>query len=151
MEVFIAVAASIGGFILFWIVLSGVISYLTGWLWLSRAFASRDRVDGVRFFWTSVALRSMWSSYNNAVTVTIGEDALSLTMAFFFRTFHPRLVIPFMLIHDVREKKGPFSVTNYVVEISDPATKLFFGKKVGKAIQDKWLQSRGKTPYYTPL
>lgn len=80
-----------------WCVICLFISFLGGWHSLSRRFKKQSDPYGetksARFTFLGVKMR-FGVKYDNVIRITAAEDALFLSVLFFFRIGHPQLRIP---------------------------------------------------------
>lgn len=93
-------------FILFWLVISLVISRMGGWSALAKRYRLEDSFDGERMRFRSGQMRYAMS-YNNCLTIGADRRGLYLAVFFFFRLGHPPLFIPWSEIA-VTEKQRYF-------------------------------------------
>ena len=84
-------------FVLFWLFISEVISFLSGWHALARRFTKQSEPCGEittagPFFY--VVHMRYWSHYSSVIRVSAAEDALYLSVLFPYRFGHPPLRVP---------------------------------------------------------
>ena len=93
------------GFPIFWVLVIGAISHLSGWQRLAQRFRATLPPSGKVWYWQ----RGMvgWSGYNGVLTLTANDQGLFMETFWLFGFGHPRLFIPW---HEFREAK----VSNYV-------------------------------------
>lgn len=91
-------------FPLFWALVIGFISLISGWQRLAQRYRATEPATGQRWTWQ----RGMvgWAGYNNVLTLTANEQGLFMEVMRLFGFGHPRLFIPW---HEFREAK----VVNY--------------------------------------
>ena len=80
-------------FVLLWLAITAVISYIGGWRTLSESFRAREPFVGTKWHFQSGRMRWL-SGYNNCLTVGARRDGLYLGVMFFLRFMHPPLFIP---------------------------------------------------------
>jgi hypothetical protein len=94
-------------FVTLWCVISFFISFLGGWHSLSRRFKKQSepygetKSAGPLFYRVQMRFRA---NYGNIIRLTAAEDALYLSILFFFRVGHPPLRIPWNEIQFGRAK-----------------------------------------------
>jgi hypothetical protein len=94
-------------FVLWWMFVISLVSYISGWKRLSRDYHSDEPFDGRMLRMRSVSMR--WASnYGNCVNIGVNEKGLYLSVFFIFRPCHPPLLIPWEGI-SVKEMKSFFS------------------------------------------
>ncbi|MBI5025298.1 MAG: hypothetical protein HZC12_00935 [Nitrospirae bacterium] len=91
-------------FIGMWIMISIVISRVSGWGSLAEIYRYTDPFNGNRWRFQSAGMRWMMS-YNNCLTIGSNERGLYLSIFFIFRFGHPPLFIPWNDI-SITNKKG---------------------------------------------
>src|SRR5215467_6210410 len=83
-------------FAVFWLVLTGALSFLSGWRELAKRFRSNETIEGERFRFRSAAVG--WPafpvSYGGILFATVGPRGFTLSILFPYRFLHPPLVIP---------------------------------------------------------
>jgi hypothetical protein len=94
-------------FAAFWCAICYLISFLAGWLALTRRFKKQSEPYGeIRsagaFFYT-VYMR-FWSKYSSVIRLTAASDALYASVSPIFRLGHPPLRIPWDEIRFARTK-----------------------------------------------
>ncbi len=80
-------------FVLLWLAVSAIISYIGGWRTLSKSFRAREPfVDKKRHFQSG---QFRWlAGYHNCLTLGADPNGLYLGILFLFRFMHPPLFIP---------------------------------------------------------
>ena len=133
------------GFVVLWLLMSGLVSWLSGWYGLSRRFHNADAVDGERFSFRSAAIGWRWFpiSYGNCLFATIGSKGLALSILFPFRFLHPPLLIPWSAIDRCEEVKFWFR-RPVAVSVAGFNRRLLFGGSLGRRIFEEWSQARGR-------
>ena len=84
-------------FAILWCGICFVTSFISGWYTLSRRFCRQSEPYGDNrsagpFFYTIYT--RFWSRYSSIIRLTAADDALYLSVLFFFRIAHPPLRIP---------------------------------------------------------
>ena len=93
-------------FLLLWLLVSTIISFIGGWFSLAKVYRTRAVFNGARWRMQSGQMR--WrANYNNALTIGVNQQGLYLASVFFFRFMHPPLLIPWNEI-TVRRSQGWF-------------------------------------------
>jgi hypothetical protein len=130
-------------FIVFWLVISGVLSLMGGWYRLAERFKSDESIDGEQFRFRSGAIG--WGmfpvSYGSCLIATVGSKGFALSVLFPFRFLHPRLVIPWSAVERCEHVKFWF-MKQGAVHVSGFNRRLVFGGALGTKILDSWTQSR---------
>jgi len=80
-------------FVLLWMVISALISYVGGWRTLSRSFRATEPFAGAKRYLQSGQMRWI-AGYNNCLTVGADSNGLYLAILFPFRLMHPPLFVP---------------------------------------------------------
>ncbi len=93
-------------FIMLWLGMGAIISYLGGWFSLSKFYRSRVPFSGGKWGMQSGQMR-WWMYYNNVLTIGVNREGLYLAAMFLFRFMHPPLLIPWSEIK-ARKSKGWF-------------------------------------------
>jgi hypothetical protein len=90
-----------------WFGVTGLLSHVGGWANLAAKFRAAQDLDGERFRFVSGSMgkRFLPVNYANCLFVTVGAEALQLSIFFPFRFQSPPLVIPWSEIESVAEKK----------------------------------------------
>jgi len=89
--------------VLLWIAVCYLIARTGGWHRLAERFRTMDKVRGKTFSFTSG--RFGIANYNGVLFITLTERGLQLSVFPLFRPFHPRILIPWDAIRNVREKR----------------------------------------------
>jgi len=77
----------------FWVLVCLLLARVGGWTALARCYAGEVRVPRARWRLRSGSMRYL-TNYNNVLTITVGEDALGLSVFAMFRPGHAPLRIP---------------------------------------------------------
>jgi len=93
-------------FVTLWLVVSAMVSYMSGWFALSRFYRTRAPFDGAKWRWQSAHMRWL-THYNNVLTLGATQESLYLAVMPLFRFMHPPLLVPWNEIR-VRRSKGWF-------------------------------------------
>ena len=96
-------AFGVVGFISLWLFVSFVISFLGGWLSLSRKFRLHGKFSGPKWWGVSGWMRAL-ASYRGCLVVGANPEGLYLAVIFLFRFAHPPLFIPWAEIAFGRER-----------------------------------------------
>ena len=89
-----------------WLVVSAIVSYMSGWFALSELYRTRAPFDGAKWRWQSAHMRWL-THYNNVLTLGATQESLYLAVMPLFRFMHPPLLVPWNEIR-VRRSKGWF-------------------------------------------
>jgi hypothetical protein len=129
------------GFIVFWLAISGGISFASGWRQLAERFASDRPVHGedFRFAWVAFARGSVPVAYKGCVFANVGSSGIALSMLFLFRFLHPRLFIPWLEIENCAREKYWFRDV-VAVEVRGFDGKLLFRGGLGNRILEMWAK-----------
>ncbi len=91
-------------FVLLWLGIAALISYIGGWRTLSKSFRAGGPFKAPTWHFQSGRMRGL-SGYNNCLTVGATSDGLYLGILFPFRFMHPSLFIPWTEV-SVRRKRN---------------------------------------------
>ena len=94
-------------FIIIWLLVGAINSYVGGWFSLARVYRTRVVFNGAKWRMQSGQMRWL-ANYNNMLTFGVSRQGLYLASIFLFRFMHPPLLIPWSEIK-VRRSKGWFS------------------------------------------
>jgi hypothetical protein len=131
-------------FVVFWLVICGLLSLLGGWHELAQRFKSTDIVNGERFYFRSGAIGSRFFpvSYGSCLFATVGPKGIGLSILFPFRFLHPPLFIPWSAVE--RCEGAKFWFMNHVaVHVTGFNRRLLFGGALGRRILEEWARVRG--------
>ncbi len=125
-------------FIAMWISVSGLLSYMGGWRALSKVYPDRGACDGETFRFASMSLgRGVFPvNYGSCLSVRVGVLGVGLATRIPFRLFHPPLFIPWSAVSACKVEKFLF-FKQTAVYLTSPDTRLRFGGRVGRAIQQQ--------------
>jgi len=90
-------------FVVIWVVVSFVISKVSGWANLAGNYSSPNPFEGRCWRFQSAQMRWM-SNYNNCLTVGANQQGLYLSIFIIMRIGHPPLFIPWRDISVTRKK-----------------------------------------------
>jgi len=91
-------------FVLLWLGIAALISYIGGWRALSKSFRAGEPFVGTKRYFQSGQMRWL-VGYGNCLTVGANSDGLYLGILFLFRFVHPPLFIPWSEV-SVRTKQN---------------------------------------------
>ena len=83
-------------------------------------------------------------TYSNVLFIDLSPEGIGISILLPFRIFHPRLLIPWMAVDECRAEKF-WLMTTTAVYLSQPKTRLLFGRRVGERVDDYWKRYR-QTP-----
>lgn len=132
-------------FVVFWLMICGLLSLLGGWYELAQRFKSADGFDGERFYFKSGAIgwRSFPVSYGSCLFATVGPRGIALSILLPFRFLHPPLLIPWSAVS--RCERVRFWFMNQVaVQVTGFNRRLLFGGALGRRIFEEWTRARGR-------
>jgi hypothetical protein len=87
-----------------WLLVGGIISFVSGWSSLARVYRTASSFDGAK--WRMQSGRMRWlMGYNNVLTIGANQQGLYLATMFLFRFMHPPLLVPWSEIK-VQKNKG---------------------------------------------
>ena len=89
-----------------WLVVSAMVSYISGWFALSELYRTRAPFSGAKWRWQSGYMRWL-THYNSVLTLGATQESLYLAVMPLFRFMHPPLLVPWSEIR-VRRSKGWF-------------------------------------------
>jgi hypothetical protein len=138
-------------FLVFFLAITGGISFASGWRQLAGRFASDRPVHGedFRFAWVAFARGAIPVAYKGCVFANVGSSGIALSMLFLFRFLHPRLFIPWPEIEScVRQKYWLMNVV--AVQVRGFNGKLMFRGGLGNRIFDMWAKTRLPSPRPSP-
>jgi hypothetical protein len=133
-------------FVVFWLMICGLLSFLGGWYELARRFKTADGVDGERFYFRSAAIgwRSFPVSYGSCLFATVGPKGIALSILIPFRFLHPPLLIPWSAVE--RCERVTFWFMNRVaVQVAGFNRRLLFGGALGREILEEWSRVLGRS------
>jgi hypothetical protein len=80
-------------FVVLWLLVSALISFVGGWRSLAKRFRLRGSFEGERWRWQSGQMRWL-VGYHNCLTLGANEEGILLAIMFLLRFRHPSLLIP---------------------------------------------------------
>lgn len=119
------------GIIAYFAIVLAVISRLTGWVQVAKKFPEQQDILIKKFRFQSMGFS--WGSYNNCVSVGIGNRGLHLSVPFPISLFHNPIFIPWTEIKDIKEKKM-WWIRYVCFDISNADFKVRISNKAGLAI-----------------
>jgi hypothetical protein len=124
-------------FAVMWLVITGVLSRVSGWASLAAQFRATQPTGGenFRFVSGSMGKKGFPVGYRNCLSVSVGERGLGLTMLFLFRLGSPPLFIPWSDVESVEEKKV-FFVRCVVVCLRNQWPAISLQGSAGKRVQE---------------
>jgi hypothetical protein len=121
-------------FIFCWIVISVLISKLSGWARLARHYGADAPFDGLRFHFQSAGLR-FGTNYSGCLTVGVNRRGLYLAVWLLFRIGHPPLFIPWRDVTMTERKR--FFMQQIIFRFSPcPTIPLIISKRLADRIAE---------------
>ena len=120
-------------FLLMWLGVSGIISFIGGWFSLARLYRCSEKINVDMFYMKSGTMRMM-TNYNGCLNIGVNKEGLRLSVLPFFRFAHPPLFIPwkdisFSTSRSLFMKTATFTFQNGVpLRISYRLAKKIFSK-----------------------
>ena len=111
-------------FIAFWIVLSYLISLVSGWGMIAKYYRRPEGMllTGAKGFLTSLYLNR--SNYRKSVYIRVDDFGMHLSMLFLFRFGHPPLFVPWSDIK-IEERKSHISgKSHYIIFSKTPLIRI---------------------------
>jgi hypothetical protein len=97
-----------------WLLVGGIISFVSGWSSLARVYLTTSAFDGAK--WRMQSGRMRWFvGYNNVLTIGASQQGLYLSVMFFFRFMHPPLLVPWSEIKVQKEKGWVFEYVTFTL------------------------------------
>src|SRR5579863_9342449 len=94
-------------FVLLWISVAAIISFVGGWFALSRVYRTRLPFQGTK--WTMQSGQMRWRvNYNRALTFGASPQGFYMASMFLFRFMHPPLLVPWSEIRVQRTQGWMF-------------------------------------------
>lgn len=91
-------------FVALWCAVLFLTSQISGWAALARRFRLASPFTGQTWAWNRARMR--WgTNYKNCLTIGADPMGLYLSVMFFFRLFHPPLVLPWQEVSVRRRRK----------------------------------------------
>jgi hypothetical protein len=120
-----------------WLLVTGVLSRVSGWASLASQFRGSQPIRGenFRFVSGSMGKKGLPVSYRNCLLVHVGERGFGLALLFLFRFQSPPLFIPWSQVESVAEKKVLFA-SYVVVRLRNQWPAISLRGPAGKRIQE---------------
>ena len=116
---------AIGSFIVFWIILSYLISLVSGWGTIAKYYRRPEGMllSGAKGFLTSLYLNR--SNYTKSVHIRVDDFGMHLSVLFFFRFGHPPLFVPWSDIK-IEERQSHISgkAHHYIIFSKTPLIRV---------------------------
>jgi hypothetical protein len=101
-------------FLSLWLLVGAIISYVGGWLSLSKSYRTRVPFNGAK--WGGQSGRMRWlANYNSVLTMGASQQGLYLASIFLFRFMHPPLLVPWSEIKVLRNKGWVFEYVTFTM------------------------------------
>jgi hypothetical protein len=125
-------------FVVMWVCIAGVLSYVGGWHTLSQVYPDRGVLDGETFRFASMSLgKGIFPvNYGSCLSVRVGNFGIGLSPLLPFRLFHPPLFVPWSAISSCKVDKFLFIEQTSLYLVS-PDTRLRFTGRAGRAIKQQ--------------
>ena len=125
-------------FVFFWIIVCGIISYLSGWYKFSRNNAFPEKVSNeiAQFPYSSVQINH-FGSYNNALVIKIYKEGISISPQLLFRAFHKPIFIKWNQI--LKTEQGTEFIWFAKTDIYTEGNKFRFYGKASASINGNYL------------
>jgi hypothetical protein len=115
-------------FVGIWIAVCVTASLCSGWFSLARRFRRRGPASGAKFYFSSgsMGLPVVPASYSRVLFVSVGPAGLGLSVLFPFRLLHPPILIPWLAVESVVQRRL-FFFESSVIRVHDqwPRIRLF--------------------------
>ncbi len=130
-------------FVVVWCGIIALLSFKGGWHALAKLYPAQSQTSGESFWFTSMALGVGRApvTYSNVLFIDLSPEGIGISILLPFRIFHPRLLISWMAVDDCKSEKFWF-MTNTAVYLSEPKTRLLFGRRVGERVDEYWKRYR---------
>ncbi|MCX8123187.1 MAG: hypothetical protein N3F66_03375 [Spirochaetes bacterium] len=127
---------ALGAFVVIWMFVLAIISFLGGWRNASKFHSRKNAASAYteKYSFQSVSF-SMFGNYNNCVTVYFYNDGIELKPIFLFRMFHAPL---FIVWDDMRNVTRTTYLFKKGVTIKTPSVKLFIAGKSAEKIAQRF-------------
>jgi hypothetical protein len=131
---------------LVWVVISGLLALLGGWLRLATAFRAEEQVDGEKFRFVSGSLgvRALPVRYNNCFFLTVNDSGFRLSIVLLFRLFCPPLFIPWRAVESV-DVRRVLLLRYTVVRLREHWPILSIRGSAGRRIEELYARAAGGT------
>ncbi len=97
--------------VLVWLLVSSMLSLMSGWSRLAKAFPAPSDVEGERFSLAFLAVGGEQMSVSHRARVTVGGAGIRLSVYLPSRLSNPPLFIPWREVADVEETPGLLRTT----------------------------------------
>jgi hypothetical protein len=94
-------------FVVFWLVITGLLSVLGGWYALSKQFQASTAIDGQRFRFASGSFGRYpfpVTAYGNCLFVTVADTGFRIAILLPFRFLSPPIFVPWEAVDAVEPK-----------------------------------------------
>jgi hypothetical protein len=124
-----------------WLLITGVLSRVSGWASLAAQFRATQPASGENFRFVSGAVgkKGFPVGYRNCLSVSVGERGFGLAMLFLFRFQSPALFIPWSQVESIAEKKI-FFVRYVVVCLRNQWPAISLQGPAGKRVQEVYAK-----------
>jgi hypothetical protein len=129
-------------FLLLWVSIFVFFAYFSGWHELAQQFRATEEHAGRKFRFVSAAIGRPYFpvSYNNCLSVTVGDAGLTLGMLPPFRIFHPTLFIPWSAVESIEPKRIWFFKC-HVITLRDYSTRIALRGAAGRAAFESFSET----------
>jgi len=121
------------------LVVSVLISFMSGWHELAKRFRSDESIEGERFRFRSGSIG--WSafpvSYGGTLFATVGPKGFRLSVFFPFRLLHPPLVIPWTEVERCEPTRYWFR-RYAAIYVKNFGRRLLFRGNLGDTLLSTW-------------
>lgn len=132
-------------FILAWLAVGALLSWIGGWHALASAFPDPGRVEGRRFRLVSGfvgrGLRS--ARYRSVLAIVVGERGLRVSILLPFRFMHPPFFVPWTEIASV-DRESRLLESRIQVRLRRHWSGLMLAGAAGEAVLDAWYGRSGR-------
>jgi hypothetical protein len=124
-----------------WLLITGLLSRVSGWSSLAAQFRATQPTGGENFGFVSGSMgkKGFPVGYRNCLSVSVSERGFGLAMLFLFRFRSPPLFIPWSQVESVGEKKLLF-VRHVVVCLRDQWPAISLQGAAGKRVQEVYAK-----------
>lgn len=94
-------------FVVFWLVITGLLSIFGGWYSLSKQFQTSSSIDGQRFRFASGSFGRYpfpVTAYGNCLLVTVADTGFRIAIVFPFRFLSPPIFVPWEAVGAVESR-----------------------------------------------
>jgi hypothetical protein len=127
-------------FILMWLGITGLLSYIGGWASLASSFPAHDEVRGESFRFRSGSLgrRYFPVRYGNCLFITVNQEGFGISILFPFRFLSPPIFVPWAEVVAVEEKRYFYFLSYYVVGIRDHWSRISVRGTPGRSLKEQF-------------